>query len=584
MAFDGIVIANLRKELSDLLTGGRITKIAQPEPDEIILTVKNQKESYKLLLSANASLPLVYISPENALNPMTAPNFCMLLRKHIGNARITGIRQPGLERILHIDLEHLDEMGDLKHKVLTIEIMGKHSNIIFCDECGNIIDSIKRVSAAVSSVREVLPGRHYFIPNTSSKADPLNTDRIFFENVCSQSKTASAALSGSFTGISLTMARETAFVAGIDDTIPVNMLSDPDKDNFWTAFSDLIKNVNAEHFEPCIAYKDSVPEEFSALALKSFTDCEITYSASISDVIFTYYHKKSRITRLRHKSADMRRSVQTLIERTSKKYDLQLRQLKDTDKRDKYRIYGELLNTYGYDCKKGASSYEALNYYTNENVRIPLDKTLSATENAVKYFDKYNKLKRTYEALTKLTAETKAELDHLESIMTSIDIASDEADLDEIRKELGDCGYMKSSTSSGKKRDMRRKSEPYHYRSSDGFDIYVGKNNYQNEALTFGLARGNDIWMHAKKVPGSHVIIQSNGREIPDSTYEEAGALALYYSKAKSAPKAEVDYIEKKHIKKPAGGKPGFVIYHSNYSLMASPDLSGVTLVSGNEA
>ncbi len=265
-----------------------------------------------------------------------------------------------------------------------------------------------------------------------------------------------------------------------------------------------------------------------------------------------------------------------------KKADLQRRQLSDTDKREKYRIYGELLNAYGYDCPPDAKSYEVFNYYTDQMMTIPLDPTMTAKENAQKYFERYNKLKRTFEALSTLTVETENELAHLESIMTSIDIAASDVDLDEIRRELGESGYIKSHGPKGRK-DNRRKCVPYHYLSSDGFDIYVGKNNYQNEELTFKFAQGNDIWMHAKKTPGSHVIIQTNGREVPDRTYEEAGSLAVYYSKAKTAPKAEVDYIERKFVKKPAGAKPGFVIYHTNYSLVASPDISSLKLISGGE-
>ena len=286
---------------------------------------------------------------------------------------------------------------------------------------------------------------------------------------------------------------------------------------------------------------------------------------------------------MRQKSSDLRHLVQNLIERTAKKADLQRRQLSDTDKREKYRIYGELLNAYGYDCPPDAKSYEVFNYYTDQMMTIPLDPTMTAKENAQKYFERYNKLKRTFEALSTLTVETENELAHLESIMTSIDIAASDIDLDEIRRELGESGYIKSHGPKGRK-DNRRKCVPYHYLSSDGFDIYVGKNNYQNEELTFKFAQGNDIWMHAKKTPGSHVIIQTNGREVPDRTYEEAGSLAaVYYSKAKTAPKAEVDYIERKFVKKPAGAKPGFVIYHTNYSLVASPDISSLKLISGGE-
>ena len=582
MAFDGIVISNIVSELKQKLTGGRISKIAQPEPEELVLTIKNQKDTYRLFLSANASLPLIYLTQEAGLSPMTAPNFCMLLRKHIGNARITDVTQPGLERIVRLELEHLDEMGDLRHKSLIIEIMGKHSNIIFCDDTDTIVDSIKHVSAAVSSVREVLPGRSYFIPNTTGKTNPLAADKDFFCSRFASGKNIAAILSGSFTGISNVSAEEIVYRSGLDSSLAGEACSPEELTRLWSAFSNVMDLIRTKNFSPCIAYDGNEPKEFAAFLLTGLTEYTLHTYDSISDVLYTYYNSRSAIARMRQKSSDLRHLVQNLIERTAKKADLQRRQLADTDKREKYRIYGELLNAYGYDCPPAAKSYEVFNYYTDQMMTIPLDPTLTAKQNAQKYFERYNKLKRTYEALSTLTVETENELAHLESIMTSIDIAASDVDLDEIRRELSESGYIKSHAPRGRK-DNRRKCIPYHYLSSDGFDIYVGKNNFQNEELTFKFAQGNDIWMHAKKTPGSHVIIQTNGKEVPDRTYEEAGSLAVYYSKAKTAPKAEVDYIERKFVKKPAGAKPGFVIYHTNYSLVASPDISGLTLISGRD-
>lgn len=579
MAFDGIVVANIVYELKNALVGGRVSKIAQPESDELILTVKNLKDTYRLRLSANASLPLVYLTESNALSPMTAPNFCMLLRKHIGNARILDITQPGLERVIRMDLEHLDEMGDLRRKSLHIEIMGKHSNLIFCDENNMIIDSIKHVSQAVSSIREVLPGRPYFIPNTLQKQDPLIvTKESFLETFAGSGDTVST-LQKLYTGISKVTAQEIAERSHIDPDIPVDMLSDSDRETVASEFCQVIDDVKNGRFSPCIAFDGEEPVEFSSILLSGYTDCDIITYDSISPVLESYYATRNLLSRMHQKSAQMRKLVQNAIERSAKKYDLQLRQLADTDKREKYRIYGEMLNTYGYECPPEAKSFEVLNYYTNEMLTIPLDPDLSATENARRYFDRYNKLKRTYEAMTDLIKETKDELDHLESVAISIDLAENDADLNEIRKELAACGYAKPVSSSKGKKDNRQKSQPFHYRSSDGFDIYVGKNNLQNDFLTFHFAQGNDIWMHAKKAHGSHVIVKTNGKEVPDRTYEEAGALAAYYSQSRQAPKVEIDYIEKKHVKKPAGGKPGFVIYHTNYSLLAIPSLTGLTLV-----
>lgn len=265
--------------------------------------------------------------------------------------------------------------------------------------------------------------------------------------------------------------------------------------------------------------------------------------------------------------------MQTALERDIKKYDLQLAQMKDTEKREKYRIYGELLNTYGYSAKPGDKSLTAVNYYTNEPVTIPLDPTLSATENAKKYFDKYGKLKRTYEALSELTTQVKEEIDHLETISTALDIALKEEDLVEIKEELTQSGYIRRK---GGTKKAKITSKPFHYLSSDGFHIYVGKNNFQNDELTFKFATGNDWWFHAKKMAGSHVVVKSKDGELPDHIFEIAGQLAAYYSKGRTAPKVEIDYIQKKQVKKPAGAKPGFVVYYTNYSLMAEPSLKGV--------
>ena len=603
MAFDGFVVAALVKEMNDKLLGGRLYKIAQPEEDELFITIKNNKEQYRLLLSASASLPLVYILQDNKPSPLTAPNFCMLLRKHLSNGRIAAITQPGLERIIRFEVEHLDEMGDLCKKFLIVELMGKHSNIIFCDENDMIIDSIKHIPAYVSSVREVLPGRKYFIPNTTGKHNPLAVSMNDFSiYIGEKPMPVSKALYSSFTGIIPVSAEEICHLASIDSQTSANCLSEPELTHLWGNFHNVMEDIMSGVFSPCIVYKNDEPVEFSAVPLTMYNmesnvqdnvhaDRNISYDCnensaplyrienlpSISAVLQSFYEKKNNITRIRQRSADLRQIVNTALERNNKKYDLQLKQLADTEKREKYRIYGELLNAYGYDIPEGAKSFEALNYYTNEMITIPLDSQLDAKGNAQKYFDRYNKLKRTYEALTKLTEETKTEIEHLESISTALDIALTEDDLVQIKEELIEFGYIKRKKTDKK---AKIKSRPFHYRSTDGYDIYVGKNNYQNDELTFKFATGNDWWFHAKGMPGSHVIVKSNNEELPDRVFEEAGMLAGYYSKGREDEKVEIDYLQKKNVKKPNGAAPGFVVYYTNYSLTIHPDISGLTLVS----
>lgn len=577
MAFDGFVIANLVKDFNDTIVDGRIYKIAQPEADELLLTIKNGKNQYRLLLSASASLPLVYFTDTNKPSPMTAPNFCMLLRKHIQNGRITSVTQPGLERIIRFQIEHLDEMGDLSQKYLIVEIMGKYSNIIFCNEEDMIIDSIKHISAQISSVREVLPGRQYFIPDTTNKQNPLEISKeTFLDTVCTKPCGSAKALYSTLTGFSSAMGVSVCCGADIDSDMPVNALDDSQKASLYQAFCSTMNHVREGIFSPVIYKNEKEPVEFSSIPLKQFKTLEEQQYEDISGVLSNYFSMKEKITRIRQKSSDLRRIVQTALERNVKKYDLQLKQLSDTEKREKYKVYGELINTYGYNLPENADKLEALNYYTNEMITIPLDNTMTPSENAKRYFEKYNKLKRTCEALTDLCQQTKAEIEHLESISTALDIALSEEDLVQIKEELSESGYIKKHYK-GKK--VKITSKPFHYISSDGYHMYVGKNNYQNDELTFKFASGEDWWFHAKGIPGSHVVVKTNGDELPDRTFEEAAKLAAYYSKNRTSEKVEIDYIQKKHVKKPGGAKPGFVVYYTNFSMVMDTDISGIEAV-----
>ena len=578
MAFDGLTIANIVYDLNRALSGGKIYKIAQPENDELLITCKNQKNQYRLFLSASASLPLIYFTETNKPSPLTAPNFCMLLRKHIGSGRIVSVTQPGLERVIRFEIEHLNELGDLCKKYLIVEIMGKHSNIIFCNEEDVIIDSIKHVSAHMSSVREVLPGRPYFIPATQEKLNPfeISAEQIMEEVLTKPCNTSKALYTG-ITGISPIMAEEVCYRAGIDGGIPTDGISDLEKLHLSHTFLRMMEDVKNGDFSPVIVYKNKEPIEFSSMALTQYQDMECVSFSSISKVLETYYAEKNIVTKMRQKSVDLRKIVQTALERNVKKYQLQQKQMKDTEKKDKYRIWGELINTYGYGLEPEAKTLEALNYYTNEMITIPLESTLTPQENAKKYFDKYSKLKRTAEALESLLQETDSEIQHLESISAALDIALSEDDLAQIKEEMMEYGYIKRKYTNGKK--VKINSKPFHYISSDGYHMYVGKNNIQNEELSFKFASGNDWWFHAKGQPGSHVIVKTNGEELPDRTFEEAGKLAAYYSKGKKAPKVEIDYTLKKNLRKPAGAKPGFVVYYTNYSLLIEPDISDIQLI-----
>ena len=586
MAFDGTATACLTRELSDLLTGGRINKIAQTDTAELVLTIKPMMEKgggqVRLYLSADPSLPLCYLTEKTRQAPLQAPAFCMLLRKHIQSGRIISVTQPGLERIIRFEIEHLNEMGDLCRHILVIEIMGKHSNLIFLGEDEKIVDSIKHVSSLVSSVREVLPGRDYFIPSTQGKQDPLQERESSFREKLSQAGADPAGLlMKTYTGLSRQIAEEICFRARLSHDRSASSMTEKEQGALWQAFSGLMEDIRQGCFSPAIYYKKSgsgtVPADFSAVPMTMYSDLEKKDYPSISSLLEAFYDQKNEVTRIRQKSADLRHIVQTILERDIHKYDLQLRQIRDTEKKDKYRVYGELLNAYGYGIPEGAKSCVLDNYYTGEKLTVPLDPRLTPQQNAKKYFDRYTKLKRTYEALSRLTVEVKAEIDHLESIRTSLDLSTGEGDLALIRKEMEDAGFIRRHADTRKGRSRTPQSRPLHYISSDGFDLYVGKNNLQNDELTFKMAAPSDIWFHANDMPGSHVILKARGlamNDIPDRVFEEAAALAAWYSSGRAQGKVEIDYLERRDVKKPGGARPGFVVYYTNYSILAQTDIS----------
>ena len=576
MALDGIVIAALVKELRDTLLGGHIQKIAMPEKNELLLTVKNHAAQHRLLISCEASLPLLYLQAENKPSPLTAPGFAMLLRKHIGSGKITAVEQLGLERIVRIETTQLNELGDIAPRALYTELMGKYSNIIFTDENDVILDSMRRVPASVSSLREVLPGRPYFVPEKLQKTNPLELSETDFTSALTAqgSLPLDRALSSAFSGISSLIAQEVLFRTSLEPREVFDGLSAEKRNALYSVFSSLMEAVRTERFEPVMYLRDEVPVEFSALPLETLKaeGLEARRYTSVSELLYSYYALRAESSRMRQKSSDLRRLVQNHLERSQRKRVLQEKQLADSQKKEKYRVYGDLLNSYAYQIPAGADHYVAENFYDeNRPLRIPLDKNLSPAENAKKYFDRYAKLKRTELAVGAELEKTVQEEAHLASVLTALELATEESDLAEIREELAAFQYVKRQRAQKGKRPQKIQSHPLHFRSSDGFDIFVGKNNYQNEELTFKVASGSDWWFHAKGMPGSHVIVKANGQELPDRCFEEAAALAAYYSKGRDQDKVEIDYLQRRNVKKVNGAPPGFVIYHSNWSMMAKP-------------
>ncbi|HIW21844.1 MAG TPA: NFACT family protein [Candidatus Dorea intestinavium] len=574
MALDGITVANIVAELKTQMIDSRISKIAQPEHDELMITLKTKEGNKRLLISASPSLPLIYLGDKNKKSPMVAPNFCMLLRKHIGTGRITNVSQPSLERVIFIDIEHFDELGDLKQKRLAIELMGKHSNIIFMDHESNIIDSIKHISSHVSSVREVLPGRKYFIPDQAHKLSPLKiSETAFIEALKSKADTIVPALYKSFVGISPTVAEEICYIADLNTMATPKDLDSDCLLHLYRQFTLFMERVSEEDFYPVIYFDGDKPVDYSSIPLTHYEDYTKEPYDSISELLIAYYDKKALITRIRQKSADLRHVVATALERNHKKYQLQLRQLEDTKDRDKFKEYGELINIYGYELKENDKVLVAYNYYQDKEVKIPIDPTLTPSQNSQKYFAKYNKKKRTYEALLELVRETKEEIDYLSTLSNALENATGEEDLQEIKEEMIQTGYVRKRH---EKKKVKIKSAPLHFLSSDGYSIFVGKNNLQNDEISFNLGSNKDWWFHVKDAPGSHVLVVTNGEEIPDATYLEAAKLAAHFSSRRESDKIEVDYTLRKNLKKPTGSKPGFVVYYTNYSMITDSDIKGI--------
>ena len=595
MAFDGLFLSALVSEFKTTISGGKISKIVQSEKDEIQLTIKKEKQQFFLHLSANPSIPLVYLSDKGKTAPLTAPNFCMALRKHIGNGLIQDITQAsrnlpeqGLERVLLLHISHRDELGDIGIKYLSIEIMGKYSNIILLKEDFTILDAIKRISSAQSSVREVLPGRKYFIPDQFKKENllcfPLESLQTFLENKKNPNaerdsgmENLSNLLFQSFSGLSPLSAREISLDAGLPQDQKLGCMSSLDYEKLSDAILRLRKRIREGDFTPQILYENGKSFDFSAIPVRQYSGnpafhVEIFHSPS--ELLTFYYGGKEKEDRVRQKSADLKKQCSTLLERVSKKLSLQEKQLKDTEKKERFRIFGELLTTYGYSLKGGEKELICENYYNGQEEHIPLEESLSPIENAKKYFDKYDKAKRTERNLSTQVKESKNTLEHLQSIVNSLATAENAEDLDDIRREMGEYGYMKPISQKKKKERKEDKSSPRIFRSSDGYLLYVGKNNYQNEIVSFQIAEGRDFWFHVKGSAGSHVIAKTEGKsleELPDRLFEEAAELAAYFSSEKESAKVEVDYTERKNLKKVVGGAPGFVIYHQNYSILVTP-------------
>lgn len=580
MSFDGIVVKSVVYELLNLLNNGRIEKIYQPENDEIVLSIRNDNKNYKLLVSASSSNPRVYITSETKTNPMTPPMFCMLLRKHIQSGKIVDIYQYSMDRAICIDIQSLDELGVLSVKTLVVEIMGKHSNIILIDKGSNkIIDSVKRVPASISSVRQILPGLEYKNPPSQNKLLPFNLNKCDLIDLSDKSEKGMPIfkmLYGNIIGLSPLLAREICYRANLDDSLIVGQLDDDKIDNLYNSFKKFYGDVHSNIFSPTIVMNKDQDEivAFSAIDMLQYGSLPKIHYNSINGLLENFYVARDKIDRIKHKSSDFKKSITVKLDRTLNKLAKQKEELLEAEEREIFKIYGDLLTANLHKIEKKQSYIVLENYYREdlEEVCINLDPRLSPIQNAQKYYKKYNKLKNAYQLVSEQIVQTQEEVDYLENVLISLENCTELKELEEIRDELVNEGYIKKSFSKVKKKEKEVLSSPLHFISSDGYDIYVGKNNKQNDNLTLKFANKEDIWMHTKNIPGSHVIIKKKEGQIPENTTIEAAMLAAYHSKARLSSNVPIDYTERKNVKKPSGAKPGMVIYDYYNTVYVTPE------------
>ena len=578
MPFDGIVAKCIVNELSEVLTGGRVEKIFQPEPDEIIINTRAKGQNLKLLLSASANYPRIHFTESSKENPAAPPVFCMLLRKHLSGGRFVGVEFHDFERIITLLVESTNELGDTSVKKLIIEIMGKHSNIILLNAENKILDAIKHVDNEISSVREVMPARPYLLPPAQNKTSPesLNIEQFVNEGIAQSELNVEKYLLEHIKGFSPLLCREICHIADIDGKRAVSSLNPIEADRLQVAVTDMVRVIKNNVFSPCIIFEDNSldkPVDFHSLELKQYPN--IKYLPSMSKVLDTFYFAKDRAERLKHKKADLLKVLGNSIERCNKKLALQQEKLREVADREKLKLYGELITANIYCIPQNTKSVSLLNYYSEneEYINVPLDENLSPQDNAQRYYKKYAKAKSAYIYTSKQLEESIKELEYLESVLQLLENCTTVQEIDEVRQELAEQGYL-SVKKKGSTKKKEQASAPLHFMSSDGLDIYVGKNNKQNDQLTLKTASSNDIWLHTKDIPGSHVIIRKLQQNIPDNTLLEAAILAAFHSKAKQSSNVQVDYTTVKNVKKPSGAKPGMVIYENFKTIVVTPDES----------
>ncbi|MDO4402283.1 MAG: NFACT RNA binding domain-containing protein [Clostridiaceae bacterium] len=562
MALDGIYLYSLINELKDFAINSKIDKVNQPEKDEIILTLRG-KGTKKLLISSSSNYPRLHFTTINKINPLKAPVFCMVLRKYLIGGKIIDITQYSTDRIISIDIENKDELGFDSKYSLIVEIMARHSNITLVRKRDNkIMESIKHIHSNKNSYRVLYPGATFIMPPTSNKLNPFSFTKEELKNLLKENINFNESIfSKIITGVGKNLSND-LFIEY------KNKFNDLTIDNLSLFITDYFKNILKDN-KNILFFKDGKVIDFYFKDLISLNNCEKKYFESHSDTLDNFYATKDKQDRLHSKGLDIQRLINTNIERCLKKIKILEKTLKECEAKEDYRIKGELLTSYIYGFKKGDKDVSVLNYYSEneEYLKISLDENKTPSENIQFYFKKYNKLKNAEEASINQLSINEDELNYLNSVLTSLETADNYADIEEIKKELIETGYVRFRKE--KNKNKIKTNKPLHFISSDGIDIYVGKNNIQNDYLTLKFAEKTDTWLHTKIIPGSHVIIK--GKNIPESTLLEAATLAAFYSKGKNSTKVPVDYTLVKNVKKPSGAKPGMVIYSTNKTLYIDP-------------
>lgn len=575
MPLDGIFLNRLKNELTGLLLNGRVDKIHQPAKETIVIAMRAQGGNHKLLISASASNPRVHFTAQPQDNPKSPPMFCMLMRKHLTGAKLVDIRQVGLDRILQFDFETVNEMGDRVVMTLAVEIMGRHSNIILIGPDRRIVDSVKRINDEMSRVRPILPGMTYTLVPAQNRLSLFEAApaQIVERVQAGPDLELSKALLQALEGVSPLVCREIAHHTARGAEVTVSKLNEEHLMRLKFYLSQLIDQLTASETHPTMLVDAAgKPKDFTFLDINQYGHALVCRSYdTYSDLLDHFYNERDRIDRMHQRGADLLKLLVNLADRTARKLAAQREELKTSTEREQLKIYGDLINSNLYRLEKGQKTASLENFYQEGNpaVEIELDPRLTPSQNAQRYYAQYRKADTAEKKLRALIEQGEAEQQYFESVFDELSRASLESELTAIRAELAAGGYLKRIAKRGMKEE---KLPPLRFLSDDGFPILCGRNNTQNDSLTLKESRNSDLWFHTQKIPGSHVIVITEGREVPDRTLEQACVIAAFHSKAREAGKVPVDYTEVRNVWKHPSGKPGLVLYEPYQTAVVLPD------------